>query len=144
MGRYVDLEGNVSIWSDPKQPVFVSYAHKDEAAHQFIQAMLDECFISGSWGDIRSTAGNQTILATAFKAVVDAWHERERQRRAKVDPNQVVEAYLANVWRYVQNLDDKEYAAVDPYKIAALMEICDPDFALTGERDDNEDPPDNH
>lgn len=140
--RYVDLEGNVTITSDPRPSVFLSYAHVDEAARHFIQAMLDECFVDGSWGDLRSTAEDQTILAAGFKAVVDAWHERKRW--AKVDPNQVIGAYLAEAWRYVQNLDDKEYDAVDPSKIAALMEICDPDYALTGERNDDEDPPVNH
>lgn len=140
--KYVDFEGNITITSGPKTPVFVSYTHDDEAAPRFIQTVLDECFVDGSWSDIRATAEDQTILAAGFKAVVDAWHERKHW--AKVDPNQVLGAHLADAWRYVQNLDDKEYAALDPDKTAALMEICDPDYALTGERDDNEDPSVDH
>jgi hypothetical protein len=134
--RYVDLEGNVTVTSDPRTPVFLSYAHDVEAAQRFIQAMLDECFVDGSWSDLRSTAEDQTILAAAFKEVVDAW--RERKRWGGVDPAQMMRAFLVAVWHELQNLDDKEWDALTDVandEVAALSLLCNPYDAVLGDDD---------
>ena len=144
MGRYVDLEGNITVWSEPKQPVFLSYAHHDhEAARELLQALLEKDFVENCDNAVEA-AEDQTILAAAFTAVVDGWRERKRSSRhwSPPDPRQVVRAHLAAAWRYLQNLDQEEWDAVADDlegEIGALRDLCDPD-----DWGPHEDAPDNH
>ena len=55
--------------------IFLSYAECDEARQDFIEAVLTQSFVHGSWGDTRSTAEDQTILVKAFGDAVGAWRE---------------------------------------------------------------------
>jgi hypothetical protein len=133
--RYVDLKGNITITSDPKTPaVFVSYAHHDhEAAHQLLQALLEKDFVENCDNAVEA-AEDQTILAAAFKAVVDGWRERKQSSRhwAPLDPRQVVRAHFVAAWRYLHglDLDDAELRALCngiERELLALQYVCDPD-----------------
>ena len=125
--------------------VFLSYTSRHhEAAHQFIQAMLEKEFVESRWGMANTTGvtEDQTILAAAFKEVVNAWPERKRW--SKVDPAQMLWAFLVAAWRCVQNLDDKEWDALTNVandEVATLSLLCNPYEAVL---EDNEDPPVDH
>lgn len=139
--RYVDLEGNVTIISDPKTSVFLSYAR--DAALQLIQALLEKDFVENCDSAVEA-AEDQMVLAAAFKEVVDAWRERKRSSRhwGPLDPRQVVRAHLASAWQYLQTLDDKRWDIVADDlvdEIEMLRALCDPD-----DWGPHEDPPVNH
>lgn len=131
--RYVDLEGNISISSEPKRRVFISCVQYEEEAARLIDALLEDAFVNGRWGDLKTpqAAEDQMILTAAFKEAENAW--RERKQWGKIDPVQAFGAYQIAAWRYLQGLGDDEYDSVAdafPEAVATLKRSCNPDDVL--------------
>ena len=133
--RYVDLEGDISISS---KRVFLSHARHDEVARRLLSDLLEDLRedVNEPWNTQFRKSWRVQFKDASTPTVND---------RGDLDPEQVLNALFAAGWRYVQTLNDEEHNAIDPSKIAALMEVCDPDYVLTGEREnDNEDPSIDH
>ena len=118
--RYVDLEGNISISSEPNRRVFLSYARHDEVARRLLSDLLEDLR-----EDVNEPFAVQKVLVRQFKDAVDTYRDdRAISTRAKWL------AHLAAAWRYLQNLDGAKWDAVADDledEIGALRDLCDPD-----------------
>ena len=118
--KYVDLEGNISISSEPER-VFLSHARHDAVARRLLSDLLEDLR-----EDVNEPFAVQKVLVRQFKDAVDTY----RDDRGDLDPRQVVRAHLVAAWRYLQNLDDKEWDAVaDDLRdeIGGLKNLCNPE-----------------